>query len=620
MHRLLQLLLVLISLNASAQVEWVQVVGSAGADNIEKHILDPEGNVVAVGYFGGDVTIGNIPLTFTAGTDIFLFKATAQGEVLWAKSFHGPSWGGDCSLATDAQGNIYVAGGFVKDLIFEGRKLLEGSSRWNSFVCKFDPQGNLVWIKGIVGTSDLSGDARVMGNISVNAAGQIAVAGNFSGTISISGTTITSGQGSGGNFFIAKLSSEGDLFWVKTPNSQTNVEPQGIKIDWGGKVYVAGSYTNSVHFGSYVLTASNNSHSDLFLVKFEEDGLVSWAKGINKVQAGYQLNHWAGLVELDEGTGSVYMAGAFRYDIKVDGVLVESFGRSWSDDNNTGADILLAKFSANGALSWAKRIGSAAGHDYPCDLLIDEQGHGVLAGAGGANIGAPFFRHFDADGNLGEEKVFLSGGAITAVTPTANREYYISQRFWHKLFLDRFEIAEKTNGAESGEGDGVVFKISVCGSDTNLPVAPELVSECRKISIVNKPGAYSIRWYKDSQPIINQTEETLDTQTGGIYQASFTNGCGTTYSQKVIQEEGKRKHVVYNVITPNADGDNDVLVLHESLAGSAMKVYNRWGKEVYSSVSYQNNWDGATLPVGTYYYVIMNSCIGRISSSLTILR
>ena len=103
--------------------------------------------------------------------------------------------------------------------------------------------------------------------------------------------------------------------------------------------------------------------------------------------------------------------------------------------------------------------------------------------------------------------------------------------------------------------------------------------------------------------------------------AAVTNACGTTYSEILVVDLEAEKGMLkfYNIITPNGDGDNDVLVLPASLTGSALKVYNRWGKEVYNSPYYQNNWSGNDLPVGTYYYTVMNNCFGRVSSPLTIL-
>jgi gliding motility-associated-like protein len=63
----------------------------------------------------------------------------------------------------------------------------------------------------------------------------------------------------------------------------------------------------------------------------------------------------------------------------------------------------------------------------------------------------------------------------------------------------------------------------------------------------------------------------------------------------------------YNVITPNRDGLNDVLVIDnvQLYPGNTFTVFNRWGREVYSTTNYQNNWGGdAKTPAGTYFYLL----------------
>jgi hypothetical protein len=35
-----------------------------------------------------------------------------------------------------------------------------------------------------------------------------------------------------------------------------------------------------------------------------------------------------------------------------------------------------------------------------------------------------------------------------------------------------------------------------------------------------------------------------------------------------------------------------------------LQVFSRWGQPVYESAAYQNNWDGAGLAPGIYYYLL----------------
>jgi gliding motility-associated-like protein len=61
-----------------------------------------------------------------------------------------------------------------------------------------------------------------------------------------------------------------------------------------------------------------------------------------------------------------------------------------------------------------------------------------------------------------------------------------------------------------------------------------------------------------------------------------------------------------NTITPNGDGKNDKFIIGglEKYPGSRIRIYNRWGSEVYRSEGYNNDWDGGNLTSGVYFYVL----------------
>ncbi|RQP03852.1 MAG: DUF11 domain-containing protein, partial [Paracoccus sp. BP8] len=61
-----------------------------------------------------------------------------------------------------------------------------------------------------------------------------------------------------------------------------------------------------------------------------------------------------------------------------------------------------------------------------------------------------------------------------------------------------------------------------------------------------------------------------------------------------------------NIFTPNGDGQNDRFEIEgiEGFDKAEVVVFNRWGNEIYRHNDYDNTWDGAAIPDGTYYYML----------------
>lgn len=83
-----------------------------------------------------------------------------------------------------------------------------------------------------------------------------------------------------------------------------------------------------------------------------------------------------------------------------------------------------------------------------------------------------------------------------------------------------------------------------------------------------------------------------------------------------------------NTFTPNNDGVNDTWVIPEitRFSSNELYIYNRWGQLVYSSLNYQNDWNGTfnntPLPEATYYYILKmtDEDEENLSGTVTIIR
>jgi gliding motility-associated-like protein len=101
------------------------------------------------------------------------------------------------------------------------------------------------------------------------------------------------------------------------------------------------------------------------------------------------------------------------------------------------------------------------------------------------------------------------------------------------------------------------------------------------------------------------------------------NGCPDTDSVTVVVRPPIEPP---NVFSPNGDGVNDVWDLGPigEYPDAEIRIYNRWGKELFYSIGYDDPWNGSfngeTLAPGVYYYVIdLNDGYEAVTGTITIL-
>jgi Ca2+-binding RTX toxin-like protein len=117
---------------------WARQLGSSNYDNITKTVVDANGNVIISGTTSGALA----GQTNQGGQDIFVAKYDANGNLLWTKQLGSSAYDAINQTTIDLNGNIIVSGSASAAL--SGQTSL-GSQ--DSFVAKYDANGNLVWLK-----------------------------------------------------------------------------------------------------------------------------------------------------------------------------------------------------------------------------------------------------------------------------------------------------------------------------------------------------------------------------------------------------------------------------------------------------------------------------------------
>ena len=96
--------------------------------------------------------------------------------------------------------------------------------------------------------------------------------------------------------------------------------------------------------------------------------------------------------------------------------------------------------------------------------------------------------------------------------------------------------------------------------------------------------------------------------TAGMYSVQVDNGCAIKNDTIRVSITSYNQKALPNVITPNGDRWNEYFELPENLVGQRLEIYDRWGKTVFHSDDYHNDWNGANLTSGVYYYQISQTC------------
>ncbi|WP_313791632.1 Ig-like domain-containing protein [Flagellimonas spongiicola] len=157
------------------------------------------------------------------------------------------------------------------------------------------------------------------------------------------------------------------------------------------------------------------------------------------------------------------------------------------------------------------------------------------------------------------------------------------------------------------------------GTAIDIDVNDEINDPTTDLMDTDTDGEADYRDTDDDDDGIETIDEDLDLD--GNYANDDSDSDGTpNYLDSDLGPTQVDAIDVINVITPNGDGIHDVFTINnlEDYPNNTVKIYNRWGVQVYATKSYNttgNVFDGTSegrvtvnkdnkLPVGTYFYII----------------
>ncbi len=350
-------MLFVVKYDASGNVVWAKSAGGFGISIA----VDGNGNSYVTGHFqSSSITFGTDTLTNAGGSDMFVVKYDASGNVVWAKSAVGNGDDSGNGIALDGNGNTYVTGNFFSSSItFGSTTLTNAGAGWDDmYIVKYDASGNVVWAKSAGGTVNDGGSG-----IALDGIGNSYVTGIFnSPSITFGSTTLTNAGDY--DMFIVKYDTSGAVVWAKSAGGSWREASTGIAVDASGNSYVTGYFASpSITFGSTTLTGTGTN--DMFIVKYDASGAMVWAKSTGTISVNQ------GSITVD-GSGNSYVTGNFQSSSI-------TFG-TYTLTNAGGEDVFIVKYDASGNAIWAKSSGGSS-NDNGNGIAVDGSGNIYVTGS-----------------------------------------------------------------------------------------------------------------------------------------------------------------------------------------------------------------------------------------------
>jgi hypothetical protein len=199
----------------------------------------------------------------------FVFPASAQFELGWAKQFGGPNWNG-MDMKSDDSGYVYIVGQFLETHDCDpgpAQHILSSNGLYDGFILKLDSAGKFVWARSF-GGEDRDRPKQIL----IDSEGDLLI----SGIVSTPHVDLDPGPGvfyfEYPTEFVMKYDRDGNFKWAKPISGRVAVDKtnniystalgdKGPDTDWGQKT------------GSLPNTHTKNS----LIHKYNSNGELIWS-------------------------------------------------------------------------------------------------------------------------------------------------------------------------------------------------------------------------------------------------------------------------------------------------------------------------------------------------------
>lgn len=338
----------LIKFNALGEEQWQKNYGGTNDDRGHSIITTNDGGYAILG--SSKSSDGNV--SSNAGyNDFWMLKLNATGNISWEKSFGYSGADSAFSIAQTNDGG-YILSGVLDVTASNGEgnnRLMQRHAGGDYWVIKINTSGELVWSRYFGGTFTDTAYGVVEA-----ADGSIIVVGSSDSN----DVDINNNKGSY-DFWIVKLSNEGELLWEKSYGGNEIDEARALTKTSDGNFIVVGDTRSNDQDVS-----QNNGAADIWAIKINTDGVILWEKT-------YGGSGFDGVQSIHKSQNNAYII----------------VGNSRSSDgnlnkNNGQNDAWIFNINSDGQMQWQTSIGGSQ-----VELLMDATtlNNGTIIAVGKSN-------------------------------------------------------------------------------------------------------------------------------------------------------------------------------------------------------------------------------------------
>ncbi len=224
--------------------------------------IDPADNIVFSGFFDGIADFGGGPIASANKPRIAVVELDPGGGHRWSHGFGYGDPTEEYTVATDAAGNVLLAGTFRTKVSFGG-PVLDGTGLSDAFVAKLDPSGQHVYSRRFGGDSW----TRALG-VAAGADGEAWVTGSLEGSMAIGSTPLTTAGYE--DVFLARLDAGGEPLSARRFGSDHDDAGMAITAGPAGEVLTTGYFEQGIDFGTGA--HETGGAYDVFIARFAANG------------------------------------------------------------------------------------------------------------------------------------------------------------------------------------------------------------------------------------------------------------------------------------------------------------------------------------------------------------